>query len=264
MPMRGIDNDQIAFGIDQRPRIGHAFFADGGCRRYPQPARCVLGRLRVIHCLLNILDRNQPDTVVIRIDHQQFFDPPLVQQPPCFFLTDTRRNGRQIFVRHQFGNKLVGMFGKAHVTVGKDACQPAAGFHDRNARNRIVRHDRSCFGQRCIRGNSDRIDHHSRFKALHLTNCRALFLDRKVAVQDSDATQLRHDNCHPRFGYGIHRRRKHRNVERNGLGQARPCVRLARQDRRSAGLQQHVVEGKAKGDVSHGAAALYIGSRPPM
>ena len=191
--------------------------------------------------------------MIVGIDHQQFFDPPLMQQPPRVVLSYARRYRRQIFMSHQLRNRLVRLFGKTYVAVGKYPRQPSVGLDYRNARNRVVRHDRPRLGQRRFRADRDRVDHHPAFEALHLAHCGALFLDRQIAVEHTNAAQLRHDNRHPRLGDGIHRRRQHGNVERNRLGQPGACVGLTGQYPGLGGLQQHVVEGQSEGNVNHRA-----------
>ena len=75
--------------------------------------------------LLDILDGDQADAAILVIDHQQLLDAVLMQQPLGLVLADAFAHGDEIFLRHQFGNLLARIGGKAHVAVGEDADQLA-------------------------------------------------------------------------------------------------------------------------------------------
>ena len=81
MAVRGVDHDQVAFGVDQRLGPLEALVADRGRGGDAQAARRVLGRGGIGHRLFDILDRDQADAAIVFVDHQQFLDPALVQQP---------------------------------------------------------------------------------------------------------------------------------------------------------------------------------------
>jgi hypothetical protein len=49
------------------------------------------------------------------------------------------------------------------------------------------------------------IHHHAALEALHRPHRRRLLLDRKVAVEDADAAQLRHHDRHVGLGHRVHR-----------------------------------------------------------
>ena len=176
----------------------------------------------------------------------------------CLFLADTGFYGRKIIARHQFGNRLHGVFGKTHIAIGQDADKLAARLYYRNSRNAIFGHQRLRLGKRCCGRNRDRIDDHARFIALHLTDSGHLFFDRKVAVEHTNTAQLRHDDRHARFGNGVHSRRHDRDIECDAAGDPRLRVRLTGQNIRFTRLQQHVVKGQSKADFIgfHGATSL--------
>ena len=161
------------------------------------------------------------------IDHQQLFDAALVQQSPRFFFRNPCPHRHQIFVRHQLGYRLVGIFRKADIAVGQHADQFAARLYNWNARYGIIRHNRSGLRQSRIGRNGNRIDHHSRFKTLYLTHSGRLLFNRQIAVQNTDAAQLRHDNRHARLGNRVHRRGQNGDIQRNRFGNKRPRISLA-------------------------------------
>ena len=77
--VRGVDHDQVAPGVDQRLGALEARVADRRRRGDPQPPCRVLGRVRRSDRLLDVLDGDQADAVVALVDHEQFLDPPLVE-----------------------------------------------------------------------------------------------------------------------------------------------------------------------------------------
>ena len=82
----GVDHDHVNLGIDQRFGAGKPGIAHGGRRRHTQAAGAVLGRVRVVHRLFDILDRDEADAAERIIDHQQLFDAASVKQAARFFL----------------------------------------------------------------------------------------------------------------------------------------------------------------------------------
>ena len=251
MAVRGIDHDQIAFGVDQRFGALEPGIAHGRRRRAAQPPRAILGGVGIGHGLFDILDRDQPDAVIKIVYHQQLLDPPRMQQASRFILADPRADRREIFMRHQFADRLARALGKADIAIGENADELAAGFDDGNSRNPVHRHQRLRISKRRVGRDRDRIDNHSRFKAFDLTDRRALLLDRKIAVQHTEPAKLRHDDRHIGLGDRVHRRREDRNVEADLARDPRFGVRLARHHIRFAGLQQHVVKGQSEPDIHY-------------
>ena len=84
--MCGVDDNQIAFGINQRLGICQALFAYGSRRCNAQPTGTVLGSVRIENGLLNILNGDQANAMIGIVDDEQLFYPPLMQQTPRFFL----------------------------------------------------------------------------------------------------------------------------------------------------------------------------------
>ena len=81
MAMRGVDHDQIDAGRHQPLGAVEALVADRGGGGDAQPALLVLAGIRIGDRLFDILHRDQPDAAIIGVDHQQFLDPVLMQQP---------------------------------------------------------------------------------------------------------------------------------------------------------------------------------------
>ena len=104
--VRGVDDDAVAAGVDQRLGALEARVADGGRRGDPQPPFGILGRERRGDRFLDVLDGDQPDAVIVVVDHQQFLDPPLVEDAPRFLLAGAERHRREIVLGHQLADRL--------------------------------------------------------------------------------------------------------------------------------------------------------------
>ena len=104
--VRGVDDDAIAAGVDQRLGAREAGVADRRRGGHPKPAFGILGRERRGDRLLDILDGDQPDAVVVLVDHQQLLDPPLVEDAPRFLLAGPERDRREIVAGHQLAHRL--------------------------------------------------------------------------------------------------------------------------------------------------------------
>ena len=231
--MRGIHHDQIDAGIDQPLGALEAALADGGRGGDAQPALRILAGERMRDRLLHVLHGDQADAAILVVDHQQLLDAMLVQHPLRLVLADALAHRDQVFVRHQFGNFLPGIGGKAHVAVGEDADQLArhalgcAGDH-RNAGKAVIVHQRHRVGQHRVGTDGQRIDHHAGFVLLDLPHLGGLAVDIEIAVDHADAAGLRHGDRHPRFGDGVHRGRDDRDIERNRAGDAGADIGIRR------------------------------------
>ena len=108
-------------------RLG-AFIASvaGPCRRRDaQTALIVLACVWMRCRLLHIGHCDQTDAVVVLIHHNQFFDPVLMQKLLCVIAIDVLADRDQIFLCHQFGDRLIWVGGKPHIPVGDDPDQLA-------------------------------------------------------------------------------------------------------------------------------------------
>ena len=125
MAVRGVHHDQVDAGLDQPFGALETALADRGRRRDPQPPLRILAGERMRDRLFHVLDGDQADAAILIVDHQQLLDAMLVQHPLRLVLADALAHRDEILVRHQFGNLLPGIGGKAHVAVGEDADQLA-------------------------------------------------------------------------------------------------------------------------------------------
>ena len=227
MTVGGIHHQHIHAGLCQRhnPRLGVAAGTDSGADT--QPPLVILAGQRVVLCLLNVLDGDQPAQLEIVIDHQHFFDAMTVQQlldvvqASPFFHRD-----QLILGRHDVLHRSVHPAFKPDVTASDNAQQVTAIDH-RQAGN-IVRHgDIHQLADGGIRRHGNRVFYHTAFELLDLPNRCCLLLNGHVLVHDANSAFLGHGNGQVCFGNGIHRGRYKRNVQSDTFGQP--------------GLQAHLV-----------------------
>ena len=245
--MRGVHHDDVDSGVDQPLGALETALADRGRRRHTQPALRVLAGQRMRDRLFHVFDGDEADAAVLVVDHKQFFDAMLMQHPLRLVLADAFAHRDQVFMRHQFGDLLPGIGGKAHVAVGEDADQfsghALAGADDhRDARKTVIVHQRHRVRQHGVGTDGQRIDHHARFILLDLPHLGGLAVDVEIAMDHPDAAGLRHGNGHARFGDGVHRGCDDGNVQRDGTGNVGADIGLGGQDIGQARFQKHIVE----------------------
>src|SRR3546814_8199104 len=81
--------------------------------------------MRISDWSSDVCSSDLADAAIILVDHEQLFDPALVEQTARILLRDSRLHRRQIVAGHQFRDGLAHLFGKADVAVGEDAHQLA-------------------------------------------------------------------------------------------------------------------------------------------
>ena len=104
MAMRGVDHDKIDAGFDQPFGTHETGVANRGRGRDPQPALLVLAGKGIGDGLLDVLDRDQSDAAILRVDHQQLLDAVLMQEPLGLLLPDAFADRDELFLGHQFGD----------------------------------------------------------------------------------------------------------------------------------------------------------------
>ena len=100
----------------------------------------------MVRRLFHVIDGDEANAFIILIDHNEFFDPVLVQQALGFKPVNARLHRNQV-ARHQLGDFGVHVRGKAHVAVGDDACKLAILFNNRNAGNPMALLELHHFGK---------------------------------------------------------------------------------------------------------------------
>ena len=160
----------------------------------------------------------------------------------------------QAVLGHQLGNRLIVASGKPYVAVCQNADELAftgaavrrfgCAVDDGHARDSLFRHQLQSVSQGFAWGDGDRIENDAAFVSFDLCDVTRLLIDRKVAMQNADATFLRHRNGEAGFGDRVHGRRQQRDIEPHRLRELRRDVHLARHHIGRTGHEQNVVEGK--------------------
>ncbi|VTZ21278.1 hypothetical protein MPC1_10450002 [Methylocella tundrae] len=248
MAMRGVDDDAVDAGVDQHFGALVPLVADGRGRRDAKPPLGVLAGERMQGRLFHVLHGDEADTAEILIDDDQLFETMLVQHAARLILAHPFPHGDQA-LGHQMRDRLQRIVGKTHVAIGQNAAEPrrfAAGatLDHGNAGNAVAAHQRQRVGQRFVRENGDRINHHAALVALDLADLLGLLGRLEIAMDDADAAGLRQRDGELRLGHSVHRRRDDRDVQADRRGQAGAQIDAARHDLGMAGQKQYVVEGK--------------------
>ena len=121
MAVRGVDDEHVGAGGDQRLRALDRVRADTDRGADAEPAVRVLRRLRELDALLDVLDRDQALDAAFAVDDRQLLDAMAVQQ--LLRLAERRADGRgdEIARRHQLGDGLRVILLEPQVAVREDA-----------------------------------------------------------------------------------------------------------------------------------------------
>ena len=256
--MRGINHNHISTRLNQCLGALETISTRTSGRRHQQPAPLILRGQWMILRLFHILDSDQANAIIIGINNNQLFNSVFMQQPArlicCCAILD-----RDHSAGHQVGHFLVRVGGKAHIPVGQNAHQFVTclfAINNRDTANAMRFHHRQRVTQRFIRGDRQRVDHHAGFKFFHLGNFCCLFVNGKVFMHHTNAASLCHRNCQTMFGDRIHGRRHQRNLQADGLRQARGNIGISWQNSRSRWFQQDVVKGKCVANFHGGCLPL--------
>jgi len=215
----GVDHDHVDAGVDQRPGPLVAVVADPDRRRDPQPARVVLGRVRELFALGEVLDRDQAPQPATGVDDRQLLDLVSAQQPERGLLVDPDLGGDQRHLGHHVADQRVLVGHEPHVAVGHDPDQGTVGVGHRHPGDPVPAAERVHLTQGGVRRARDRVGDHARLGPLHQVDLGRLVVDRQVAVQCADAALARHRDRHPGLGDRVHRAGDQRDVQPHVAGQ---------------------------------------------
>ena len=143
MAVRGIDDDDIHPGLDQRLGAGRALGPGAGGGGNKETSGRVLGRHWVVPRLFDILHRDQADAAGFRINRDKLLDPVLVKKLLGVLLRRVFAD-RDHLAGHQVPYLLVQVAGEADVAVRQDADKPvwrlALAIDDRDAADLVRLH----------------------------------------------------------------------------------------------------------------------------
>ena len=248
-----VDDEGVDASVDEGLAAFEAGVANSGGGGDAQATLLVLAGVRVGLTLFHVLDGEQANAAALLINHDQPLDAVLMQQLTGFGRVNAGADGDD-FLRHQFRDGHVVVFGEADVAVGDDAKQLLGHAFGAWLDHRDAGHAQAFLqdfqlAERYIRRDGDRVDHHAAFEALHAADLFGLLLDREVAVNDADTAELGHGYGKARLGNRIHGGRDDRHVDGDVAGETRTDIDIARDDFGRSGFKQHVVERDGLADA---------------
>ena len=240
--VRGIHHDHVHAGGDQRfhAAIGIATHADGSADQ--QAGRQILGSVREVGVLLDVLDGDQATQFERIIDHQHLFDAVAVQQLQHFIRRGAFLDRDQaILLGHDVADRIVQLGLEAHVAVGHDAGQQAVAAHHRHAGDVVRLGQGQHIADGGFRADGDRVADDTGLELLDLGHFRGLLFQAEILVDDAHAAELGHGDGQAGFGDGIHGCGQDRKLQLQVASQPRFEVDVLGQDGRMGGDERDVV-----------------------
>ena len=251
MPVRGVDDDDVHPGFDQRGEALFGPLADPDRRADPQLALLVLRRIRVLARLENVLHRDQAAQLEAVLHDQHALEPMLVQELSRFLRACPFLDVYQPIARsHDGAHRLVEVGLEAIVAV-RDHADHFALLHDRESRHPMLLREREELSHRDIGRYRHRVAEHPRLVALHFGNFRGLLLGGEILVDEADAALLRDGDRERRLGHRVHRGRDERDVELDVARQPGLEADIAGQDAGVGRYEKDVVKGESLLDWTH-------------
>ena len=248
MAVGRVEHDHVHPGLDQGLGARQHLGADADGRSGQQPAHVVLGGVRVLLDLLDVLDGDQPFEPAILVDDEQLLDAVLVEQGLAVRQVDAHRGGDQVLAGHDVVDAQLVVGDEPQVAVGDDAHQLVTVEH-RQAGDTVVAHDRLDIGDALVARHGDRVDDHAGFGFLDLLHLLGLTVDAHVLVDDTDAALASHGDGGLVLGDRVHGGAEQRGLQFDRVGQTGCQGDLRRQDLRGAGHHEDIVKGEGQGDV---------------
>ena len=203
MAVGGVHHQQVHLGLHQFRRALQVIARGPQGRAHAQAPLLVFAGVRVLDLLLNILYGNKPAQIIGIIYNQEFFHAMLVQHPLGFFQGRSHGDGDEVVLGHHVFHQQVDALLEAQVAIGQDSHQFAR-LGDGHAGNLVLLHDFQRVGDAVLGTDSDGIDDHAAFRALHLIHFQRLLGDGHAAVDNPDAALLRQGNRQARFRDRVH------------------------------------------------------------
>ena len=120
--VRGIDDDHVGAGFDQRFDALFGAFAYADRRAHAQAAQTVLAGDRMLGGLQDVLDRDQAAQLEVLVDDEHALEPVLVHERQRFFARRAFAHGDELLARrHDVPDRLVELGLEPQIAVGDDA-----------------------------------------------------------------------------------------------------------------------------------------------
>ena len=259
LTVSGVDHEHVHAGLHQSGGTlpGVAEEADTG--GHAQTALLILGGVRVLLGLDEVLDGDQTGQAAFVVDQRQLFDLVLGEQTVGVVLGDVGRTSDQVLLGHDIldlqGVVIIGG-DEAHVTVGDDADELVLLVHNRQTGDVELAAQLVEIGQRDLGADGQRVGDHTGLGTLDHVDLSGLVVDGQVAVQHADAAVTGHGDGHLGLGHSVHGSGEDRGLHHDLAGQMSAGVHFGRNDIRLVRQQQHIIIGKAELGENRGKGSI--------
>ena len=130
----GVDDDHVDARVAERARAVPGITEEPDRRADPQTSLVILGGVRVLLALVEVLDRDEPAETTARIHQRELLDLVLGEDGNRAVGVDAHGSSDQGGLRHDVpdeGRALLEGGDEAHVAVGDDADQATVALHNR-------------------------------------------------------------------------------------------------------------------------------------
>ena len=255
----GVDHEHIHAGLHQGGGTLPCVAEEADAGGHAQTTLLILGGVRVLFSLDEVLDRDQTSQMTFRINQRQLLNLVLGEQAVGVVLGDVGRTGDQVLLGHDIldlqGVVILGG-DETHITVGDDADELVVLVHHRQTGDVELAAQLVEISQSDLRVDGQRIGNHTGLGALDHIDLSSLIVDGQVAVQHADTTVTSHGDGHLGLGHGIHGGGEHRGLHRDIAGQMGAGVHFGRNDIRLVRQQQHIIIGKAELGENRGKGGI--------
>ena len=245
----GVDHEHIHAGLHQGGGTLPCVAEEADAGGHAQATLLVLGGVRVLFGLDEVLDRDQTSQMTFRINQRQLLNLVLGEQAVGVVLGDVGRTGDQVLLGHDIldlqGVVILGG-DETHITVGDDADELVVLVHHRQTGDVELAAQLVEISQSDLRVDGQRIGNHTGLRALDHIDLSSLIVDGQVAVQHADTTVTSHGDGHLGLGHGIHGSGEDRGLHHDLASQMSAGVHFGGNDIRLVRQQQHIIISKAE------------------
>ena len=194
--VRRVDHDRVDPGVDEL--FGTVEHVGAGADRGgdAEATLGILGRVREVGALLEVLDGDEASQEPVGVDDGQLLDLDVPEH--LLGLVECGAHGHRVQAlrRHDLVDATAEVGLEAEVTVGEDADQTVLLVGDRDAGDVEALHEI----ERClhwqVRLQRDGVGDHARLRTLDPVDLSGLLLGRQVAVDDADSAEARQGDGH--------------------------------------------------------------------
>ena len=245
----GVDHEHVHASLHQSGGTlpGVAEEADAG--GHAQTTLLILGGVRVLLGLDEVLDGDQAGQVAFLVNERQLLNLVLGEQTVSVVLGNVGRASDQVLLGHDILNlQGVVILGgdEAHITVGDDADELVFLVHNRQTGDVELAAQLVEVGQSDLGVDGQRVGDHTGLGTLDHIDLSGLVVDGQIAVQHTDTTVTSHGDGHLGLGHGIHGSGEDRGLHHDLASQMSAGVHFGGNDIRLVRQQQHIIISKAE------------------